>query len=98
VLTRRGHAGTELSVSEYRTRLSRTHATPPADAGSGAAWEAAVDAAWQRRIAADDGTAQLLATEAVETAVEAFVTTNIRSSGDGKKCAPAAAIPPVWPR
>ena len=80
-------AGTELAVHEYRSRLSRTPTAPPADAGKEAAWEGAVDTAWQRRIAEGDNTAQLLAPAAVESAAEAFVTSNIRSSSDGKKCA-----------
>ena len=85
-------AGVELAVHEYRTRLSRTPTAPPADAGKEAAWESAVDTAWQRRVAEADSIAQMLAPAAVDDAAEAFVTANIRSSSDGKKCAAVAAL------
>ncbi len=85
-LTRRcSCAGTELSPAEHKHRLARSPAALPADAGTGAAWEATVDAAWQRRIASGDGVALMLGEDKVEAAVELFISAGVREIND-KKC------------
>jgi hypothetical protein len=64
-------AGTELSLADYRTRESRLPSAIPD--GEAKAWEAVVDAAWQRRTTNGDPVQSSLGTGRAESSVEEFL-------------------------
>ena len=74
----------ELPLAEFGGRLARSCAAVPVDAGTGAAWEGAVDKAWSTRLVQGDPVLPMLGRASIEAAVEAFVSGAVKKQGESR--------------